>query len=398
MIRAGWGILQSVSSEVDLVVVGAGPGGSSAAAAALAGGLSVLQFEAASFPRVKPCAGGLTPKAVGALPLALAPSLVGSAFEFEFNAWRGTRTVYGFRAPVLTMVSRPALDQRLVEANRARVGFELADGEPVRAIEWRAPWFVVQSARREVRARQLVGADGANGIVNRLFRAAEPRGRALAVELVLAREDLVHDPELRPCFDFGAVPRGYGWVFPKERELSVGLFTLARGLKDLRARLGAYLAAKGFRWRGDPLASFEAHTIPLGGDRPRALGLPLYLVGDAAGFADALTGEGIYHALASGRIAGELAATVARGAARPEEYARRLERPVLADTRWSWRCAGAFHRHPALALRALRRSPLWRALVHGTGSGATFSACLRAAPLFWLASRREDSARCWIEA
>jgi geranylgeranyl reductase family protein len=384
----------NASEETDLVIVGAGPGGSSAAAAALRGGASVVQLDAARFPRVKPCAGGLTPKAVRSLPLALGDSARGRYAEFEFNAWRGERTLYSFRSTLLVMVARPELDERLVRENRGHPRFTLLDGERVRAIEWRSGRFHVRTERRELAARQLVGADGANGIVDRVFRAAAPRGRAVAVELVLVRSALENDPVVRPCFDFGALPRGYGWVFPKDGQVSVGLYTLARGLKDLRARLAAYLAAKGFRWRGDALASFEAHTIPLGGDRLRRTGLPLYLVGDAAGFADALTGEGIYHALESGRVAGELAARVARGEDAPERYARLLEPGVLRDTRWSWRIARPFYARPDLALRGLRRSPLWRALVHGTGSGATFSACLAGGARFWLESLREESARC----
>lgn len=379
--------------ELDLIVVGAGPGGSSAAAAALRGGLRVAQLEAARFPRVKPCAGGMTPKAVRALPVPLAPSLRGSFTEFEFNAWRGARTVYSFRAPVLLMVSRPELDSRLVAENRRHPGLAFHDGEPVRAIEWRAARFHVRTERRELAARQLVGADGANGIVNRVFRVSQPRARAAAVELVLPRAELENDPVPRPCFDFGALPRGYGWVFPKTDEVSVGLYTLARGLKDLRALLSGYLAAKGLRWRGDALARFEAHTVPLGGERLRDPGLPLYLVGDAAGLADALTGEGIYHALESGRIAGELAVRVARGEGAPACYRRELERSVLADTRWSWRLSRPFYRRPDLALRALHLTQLWRPLVHGTGSGATFHACLSRSVRFWLESRRAGSAR-----
>ncbi len=382
-----------MSDEFDLIVVGAGPGGSSAAAAALRAGLCVAQLDAARFPRIKPCAGGLTPKAVRALPFALEPSLRGSFAEFEFNAWRGARTVYSFRAPVLSMVSRPELDNRLVAENRRAARFVFHDGEPVRAVEWRAPHFLVRTEQRELRARQLVGADGANGIVNRIFHASEPRARAVAVELVLARAALENDPVPRPCFDFGALPRGYGWVFPKAAELSVGLYTLARGVKDLRPRLAAYLAAKGFRWRGDALASFEAHTIPLGGERLRDPGVPLYLVGDAAGLADALTGEGIYHALESGRIAGELAARVACGEDSPARYRALLERTVLADTRWSWRLSGPFYRRPDLALCALHRSGLWRPLVHGTGSGATFRDSLAGSARLWLESRRQHSAQ-----
>jgi flavin-dependent dehydrogenase len=358
----------------------------------LRGGLRVAQLDAARFPRQKPCAGGLTPKAVHALPCELAPSLRGAFADFEFNAWRGRRTVYSFRASVISMVSRPELDNRLVEENRRHAGFSFHDGERVRAVEWRHGRFFVTTETRRLSAPQLVGADGANGVVNRSLRLSRPCARAVAVELNLRRADLSGEPGPRPCFDFGAIEHGYGWVFPKDESVCVGLYTFARGLRDLRARLVGYLAAKGLRCTWAP--GFEAHTIPVGGHRLRAPRRPVYLVGDAGGFADALTGEGIYHALESGRLAGETAVGVARGEREPASYLEALEPRVLRDTRWSWRLARVFYRRPDLALRALRKSGLWRPLVHGTGSGATFGECLTHSAPFFLRSLAERSARC----
>lgn len=377
--------------EYDLAVIGAGPAGSAAAAAALAHGLSVLALDAARFPRVKPCAGGLTTKALRALPTPLEGLARGSFRACEFNAWGARRTRFSFRAPLLTMVSRPELDQALLARNRARPGFEFRDGTRLRSIEWRDGRFRLRTEQGLALARQLVGADGANGIVRRAFPLAAPRGRAVAVEVNLPAEALHAQPVETPCFDFGVLPRGYGWVFPKDGLVSVGLYSLAGSHADLRGQLVAYLAEKGLRVAGDPLAHFEAHTIPLGGHGLQASDVPVYLAGDAGAFADALTGEGIYHALASGRVAGELAAEVAAGRARPREYPRRLEGPVLGDTRWSWRLAPLFYARPALALRLLAHSPLGRVLVHGTGSGATFRECLHRLPALWWRSAREAS-------
>lgn len=382
-----------MTAEHDLIVVGAGPGGSSAAAAALRAGMSVAQVDAARFPRVKPCAGGLTPKASRALFCELAPSQRGAYREFEFNAWNGTQTVFSFRTPLLAMVQRPRFDQRLVAENARSRGFAFHDGEPVRSVEWTGTRFRVHTKGRVLQAPQLVGADGANGIVNRVFRASRPRARAVALEVNLPRSEVTGAVPERPCFDFGALERGYGWVFPKEDEVSIGLYTLARGLKDLRARLAAYLAARGLRARRDLASAIESHTIPVGGHDLCAPGFPLYLVGDAAGLADAITGEGIYHALESGRLAGETAAAVARGEGESADYLRALGPRVLGDTRWSWRLSRLFYARPAWSLAALRASTLWRPMVHGTGSGATFRDCLRRAALFHLSSLASRSAR-----
>ncbi len=386
----------------DLIVVGAGPGGSNAAAVALQAGLSVAQVDAARFPRTKPCAGALTPKACRALAFELEPSVCGDFDDFEFNAWRGHRTVFTFRSRFLALVSRPEFDNRLVEENRRAADFAFFDGEPVRAIEWDGVRFLVRTDQRVLPGAQLVGADGANGIVNRLFGLYRPRGRALAVEVTLWNPDLAGEPVPRPCFDFGVLPRGYGWVFPKGERVSVGLYTLERGLKDLRSRLGDYLLAKGFRLRsaaahdresaGGLLETFEAHPIPLGGRRARRAEAPIAIVGDAGGFADALTGEGIYHALESGRLAGETAVDRARGRSRPDHH-ERMRATVLRDADWTWRLADVFYRDPARWLRLLESSLLWRPLVHGTGCGATFGQCLMRAPAYLARSGLEKSAR-----
>ncbi len=363
---------------VDVLVVGAGPGGSNAAAAALDGGLSVVQVDSQAFPRTKPCAGGMTRRACRSLLFDLGPTLRREFPCFEFNLWSKGKNVFSERSGVLSMVARPEFDADLVRQNRLRPGFRFFDGERVRNAEWTGVLFRVQTDQRVFEAAQLVAADGANGILNRVFRIAEPKARATAIEVDLPQS------ALRPCFDFGALPRGYGWVFPKDDHSSVGLYTLERGIKDLRARLADYARAKGFAL--DDAQGFRAHTVPVGGWRLRSPRFPVYVVGDAGGFADALTGEGIYHALESGRLAGETAVEVKRGRADHHRYYRRLWRRVLPDTLLSFLLARWFYGALDASLWFLRNPLVWRPLVVGFARGATLCECAVRSPLYFVQS------------
>ncbi len=352
----------------------------------------MTQIEACPFPRTKPCAGGMTCRARRALKLDLAPALKREFAAFDFNLGPEGRNRFSHRSDLLTMVVRPEFDAELVRQNRGHPRFRFHDRERVLDVRWETGVFRVRTERQVLEARQLVGADGANGVVNRIFQVARPRGRALALEI-----NLPGTPVSVPCFDFGWVERGYGWVFPKDDHSSIGLYTLERGRKDLRARLAQYARAKGFSFDEHAL-EFEAHTIPFGGWRLRVPSVPVYVVGDAGGFADALTGEGIYHALESGRLAGETAACVARGRSSHRRYYRRLWRRVLPDALLSSLCARAFYRWLGPSFACLRLPLVWRPLVQGFARGATLSECLLFAPFYLAQSYRGRRAALRTEA
>jgi flavin-dependent dehydrogenase len=101
-------------NDFDLIIVGAGPAGSNAAAVALDAGLRVAQIDAARFPRVKPCAGGVTMKAAAALRYSLDPSVCRSFEAIEFNLWNRRRNRFTHPGTILHTVCRPAFDNRLV--------------------------------------------------------------------------------------------------------------------------------------------------------------------------------------------------------------------------------------------------------------------------------------------
>src|SRR5262249_55467908 len=125
-----------MSQTFDLIVVGAGPGGSNAAAGALDVGLSVSPVDCYSFSKVKTCAGGMTIKACRSLLIDVEPIVHRVFHSFEFDLF-GTRiNQFTHPSPVLTMVVRPEFDNFLVEKNSTSKNFTFYDQERVTHVEW----------------------------------------------------------------------------------------------------------------------------------------------------------------------------------------------------------------------------------------------------------------------
>src|SRR5690606_848542 len=235
----------------DLIVVGAGPAGSNAAAAALRAGLKVAQLDRSSFPRIKPCAGGITPR--GFHSLQYRPVDTSPCCEVEFNTWLRRKNQFSHSRPIIHFVYRPEFDHWFIRRNQVFENFEFYDRAEVRQIEFRNGLFEIHTTSRDFVARQLVGADGAYSIVNRTFHIAHPQAIATAVEVNISHADSEYPELVSASFDYGVIPRGYGWVFPKPGHWSAGLYTLEGKLSGIRDLLSDYLRKRGFHLRKDPL-------------------------------------------------------------------------------------------------------------------------------------------------
>jgi flavin-dependent dehydrogenase len=344
----------------------------------------VAQIDRYAFPRLKPCGGGITIKSCKALPFELAPVLRGESQAIELNVWETRQNRFAHRSNALMrMVVRQDFDSWLVARNLERPGFQFFDGDRVLAVAYDEAdgLFTIRTTKRVLRARHLVGADGAYSVVNKRFRVTAPKGIAVAVEVTLPRASTTLDRATPPCFDFGAIARGYGWVFPKDDHWNVGIYTLDKNT-DLRGHLRRYIARKGFGTTSDPLATLAAHRFPYGGYRVALPTAPVYIVGDAGAFGDPIMGEGIYHAVESGRIAGETIADCVAGAATPATYYERLRTTVLRDTFFTYHVSKQFYRNPDKALSILENPLIWRAVVEGYARGETFTRSIAGA--WWL--------------
>jgi geranylgeranyl reductase family protein len=338
----------------DVAVVGGGPAGATVARLLAARGALVVLLEAERLPRPKPCGGGLTARAVRLLPQEVR-ELVRVRAPGARVRWGPWEVEVRSPTPGVWLVLRPAFDAALVDLAR-QAGAEVREGARVTAARRVADGVELQAAGATVRAHRLVCADGATGPF------AGPLGRAVglgpAAPRVGALEAEVDDPDgaggvwLRG--DFDVVRGGYAWVFPKAGVLSVGVASWARGAggRVLHEALRRYLVRIGI----EParVVRLRGHPIPVGGRCPAAaLWSPVAVrVGDAAGLADPLFGEGISHALESAHFAAEaLLADDLAG------YARRVVREIYPGFRVAALAARVFYARPGPWFAVLGRMP-----------------------------------------
>ena len=333
----------------DAIVVGAGPAGSTAALRLARAGARVLLLDRERFPRDKPCGGGLTERAVKQLPVSVDPVVEDVVDRFELGFRYGTRFERGGERPLVLMTQRRRLDAYLAE-RAAAAGADFREGLRATAVDVDG---TVRFDGTAAEADVVIGADGVNGLTARAFGFADRRhGVALEgnVSYVHARENRWRG---RAVVELGTVPGGYAWVFPKGDHVNVGV----GGWRSEGPRLREHLrrACAGYGLPYDRLESVRGFRLPMrrAGDSP-VRGRVL-LVGDAAGLVDPLSGDGIYEALLSARLAAEaILADDLSG------YAQRLARALDPMISASWSAKVAFDRFPRLAFTIARTPPAWR--------------------------------------
>jgi len=314
----------SAQTVAEVVIVGAGPAGSAAAAWAARAGRDVLVLDTATFPRDKPCGDGLTPRAVEQLELLGLGEWLDSHIRH-----RGLRMA-GFGGEVQvdwpgpsfpstgSAAPRTELDERIrkvAEESGARmrlgvkaVGVHHDSSGRVRA--------VVLADGTEVACRALIVADGARStlgrVLGRQWHQETVYGVAARGYLASPRSDepwLTSHLELRS--PDGAVLPGYGWIFPLGNgEVNIGVGALATVKRPadvaLRPLMSYYADLRRDEWGFEgPVKAPASALLPMGGAVSGVAGPNWMLIGDAAACVNPLNGEGIDYGLETGRLAAE---------------------------------------------------------------------------------------------
>ncbi len=346
------------TTRSDVVVVGGGPAGGTAAYELARRGLDVVVLEKEKLPRCKVCAGGLTLKTVQLLDFDLT-SVYESAITRGKCTFKGrSPVVFDFGEVVGWTVMRDKFDYLILQ-EAATAGAQVLDGEKVRGIESQSTGAIVRTPGGEFRCSVVIGADGANGVVARSSGLRGQRRAAVALETEMEAPPDVLEARLGCVhFDFGSVPRGYGWVFPKKEVLSVGVGSFWGRATSLKASLFSLMELLGLRCDPSQVKA-RGHLVPLGGvDRVLHKGRVL-LAGDAAGLAEPLTGEGIYYAVRSAKIAADVIYRALRhGTGDLSSYSAQINAEITRDLRYARRLAGLLYRLPRLSYRFFVTSPM----------------------------------------
>jgi len=305
------------SGSSPVLIIGAGPAGATAARTLAARGVPVRLIDRAAFPRNKPCGGGISVRVLSRFPF-LEPQLTRIATHTLSRLYlegpNGESAIVSSDAPAALMIRRVEFDALLVSM-AVNAGAELITGaEIVQASITRDRVHLAARDGRRFEADTVIAADGVNSVVARRL-GLNPGWPASAIALDMMEEtprtelrDL--DPStLWVAYGYGGP--GYAYIFPKRDHVNIGIgYVLSHYRREVDAHpyelqraFVERLRARGIVAGESVRRNFTPFLIPVGGPLARPGRGRVLLAGDAGGFVNAFTAEGIYYAMVSGDLA-----------------------------------------------------------------------------------------------
>jgi geranylgeranyl reductase family protein len=374
----------------DVLIVGGGPAGSMAAINLVGNGLRVAILDRASFPRLKPCGGGISCRVykrfpyvesvVRAVPTNLVKKVVlespsGYAIDFESNE------------PLYAMIRRLEFDNALINHCR-KSGIEIREGVTVSRVqvEQDSVWLTSTSGERFV-ADLVIGTDGVNSAIA-VHSGLRGPWTPTQVAVDGTEESPFSEISTRPdClyvyFGIGG-GYGYGYVFPKSSHVNFGVGYLLEHVKkrikdkpyEHHTRFLRSLKTRGVLSGESQLQNFHYYPLPFSGPLKRISSNRILLAGDAAGFVNGFTAEGIYYAMVSGEHAGKTALKAIRNKNTSANFLTRHDKACDAELGNELRTSVAlqkrFYSDPGLidlVVRIARRDAGLKSLITRFGIG-----------------------------
>lgn len=357
----------------DVIIIGAGPAGTTAGYLLGRAGLSVLLLDRKNFPRKKACAGGITPKAMVLFPFDISCFVRCICRDVKIIRPGNASFIVNAKDPLCYITKRMDLDAySLGKAIQAGCRFKKID-RIIRLDQDDHGVSLTLSCDGNidrVRAGHLIGADGANSKVRRLIGGQ--RSRLIKLPAIEADVPVKNAGRYSMTFDFSRNIKGYYWIFPRKNHVNIGIFSALPNGTMNRALLKAY--AKD-RLKTDVLTDVKGYPIATSYGRTYLGTGRVLLTGDAAGLSEPLLGEGIYSALKSGILSARaIEHAVGRKMSAPSD-ALGCYRQSLGDLQLDLRlyryCASILYRFPQWSLAVGSCNILHNCFSRGYSSGKT---------------------------
>jgi geranylgeranyl reductase family protein len=409
--------------EADSIVVGTGPAGATAALVLARAGMRVLMVERDALPRQKPCGGGISTRVLTRFPwLAdpLADIPVHPATSLYLEGPSGDVFRMQTNGPAVILVRRIEFDSMLARL-AVRAGAELLAPAAIAQARQDADHVTLRTRDgRELRAPMVIAADGVNSVIARRL-GLNPGWPAARLALDMMEETPVAalrpaEPDTMSVFYGYGGAHGYAYIFPKCEHVNVGIGYVLPYFKervdltpyDLQRRFVGDLRARGLMEGESQRRHFTPFLIPIGGPLRRTADGRVLLAGDAGGFVNGFSAEGIYYAMVTGELAAQAILSARRNgvvnpAAARRHYVRAWKHEVGAELRDSVLIQKYLFPSPARMDRVVRvaktRPEFPRVLVDYASGRLSYRAARRRMlwyfprllpRLAWMALRRPD--------
>ncbi len=327
----------------DVAVIGSGPAGASAALKLAEKGISTVIIEKATLPRYKTCGGGFAFRGRREMPFDISPVVEKEFYRVDAYFDKiGIHKVSERKEPIISMVMRDDFDNFLVEKAK-EAGITLLEDHKLKDITF-GKESILHTSQGEVRCKFIIAADGALSPTAKIAGWKETRLLipALEYEVEVNSEDFERLSQT-VRLDFDAAPMGYGWCFPKKNHLSIGLASFRRVKIDFKKLYREYMTD--VLKITDPIhEELHGFQIPVTPRTDGCVRKNVFLVGDAAGFADPLTAEGISNAIFSGIMAADAIIESDLDQQKAEEnYNHKLNTTLLPELKTGVRLSKLFY-------------------------------------------------------
>jgi len=355
----------------DVIVIGGGPTGSLCSYNLSKAGLNVALIEKIQFPRVKLCGGGISYKACQILKDVIdLDKLKGRAINGSFLSYKNEHLTYVEQDVKGYSVERKEMDYELLKA-AGRVGTKIfMPSEVVSVAEDSDKVNIVLKNGELLESGFIVFAEGINGQIHMQIGYNGQKIITMALEVDVYPKQFPESFSNNALFDFGAIPGGYGWVFPKKNYLNAGAY-FYNSPKSTSSQINSLeIFLNQFEWAQDAkIEKIRGHPVPYNIKYKMYNTNRSLLVGDISGAVENFYGEGLFYGLSSALLASDSLINKIRKNISLDSYTSALKSKILNQIKYSRITSNIFYNNRKFGYYRMVRNKLmnylFAGLIHG---------------------------------